>query len=425
MGRDTRAADLLHRSAYDQIGFTQVHNLVLFDPGLSAGARLLYGVLRSYAGAGRPAWPGLERLQTILGYGETKVRGFLKELSGKGVVSVERRGLGLTNRYWLEPVDQAYDKANVKEFWARKANASVQVQQSSDPHTSEDPDPYTCEDPDPHTSKAKVHLDVSRSSVSTSSFGAGAGAPGSKNGASHKVSGAAERSSKIIPPDDAPRHPPAPGSLRNRLQEAISARPTLNKKGPLRQPRVKRGRKKARANKDAENSASVADRSAHSLPERALRNKPPAPPAKEGDPFIRFAEAAADARRVKRHGAIKHPKRWSGKDLTDYFNDLVETYMETDRPSVTANVKNKAKKIIENLDGEKAVEIVNFFIENWSEVQQRCKIDTPRPTIPILLGYLDHIRAIKARERTQVTGTHRGGNADDYQSGDKQGIADW
>ena len=91
-------------------GFTSVPNLLLYHSDLSAGAKLVYIGLLSYAwreaGYGprrrkEAVFPGQETLATDLGLGRRSVIRHLGELEEKGFVRVERRGLGKTNIYRL------------------------------------------------------------------------------------------------------------------------------------------------------------------------------------------------------------------------------------------------------------------------------------------------------------------------------------
>lgn len=82
-------------------GFTQVPNFVLKANDLSAGAKLTYAMLLSYAWHNNFCYPGQEKLAEDMGAGERSVRRYLNELQKKGYMSVKRRGLGKTNVYIL------------------------------------------------------------------------------------------------------------------------------------------------------------------------------------------------------------------------------------------------------------------------------------------------------------------------------------
>jgi hypothetical protein len=82
-------------------GFTQIPNLVLRRSDLQPGAKLTYMVLLSYAWQQDHAYPGQDRLAVDMGVTERSVRTYLKELQESGLITIRRRGLGLTNVYIL------------------------------------------------------------------------------------------------------------------------------------------------------------------------------------------------------------------------------------------------------------------------------------------------------------------------------------
>lgn len=93
-----------HASSVAQAGFTMIPNAVLLNGNLSLGARMLYGVLKSYAWQSDEVWPGQERLAAELGISVRSFRDYGRELVRAELVRVRRRGRGLTNIYViLEP----------------------------------------------------------------------------------------------------------------------------------------------------------------------------------------------------------------------------------------------------------------------------------------------------------------------------------
>jgi Helix-turn-helix domain len=82
-------------------GFTQIPNLVLRRSDLSPGAKLTYMVLLSYAWQEDHAYPGQDRLATDMGVSERSVITYLKQLQESGLITIRRRGLGMTNVYVL------------------------------------------------------------------------------------------------------------------------------------------------------------------------------------------------------------------------------------------------------------------------------------------------------------------------------------
>lgn len=82
-------------------GSTCVPNHILRDPRLSAPARLLYSILKSYAWQTDNAFPGQLRLADEMGCSDRMVRSYLSELEDSGLITVEQRGKTITNRYFL------------------------------------------------------------------------------------------------------------------------------------------------------------------------------------------------------------------------------------------------------------------------------------------------------------------------------------
>lgn len=90
---------LVGADALSMNGFTQVPNAVLKHKQISAGAKLAYTMLLSYAWPNDYCFPGQERLATDMGVGRTTANAYIKELSTKGFIKVKRRGQGATNLY--------------------------------------------------------------------------------------------------------------------------------------------------------------------------------------------------------------------------------------------------------------------------------------------------------------------------------------
>ncbi len=86
-------------------GFAKMPNAILRNPQLSRDARLCYAILRSYAWDDGHTFVGQETLARDLGCTARRVRDYIKELEAAGLVSPERRGLNLTNRYHLYDED--------------------------------------------------------------------------------------------------------------------------------------------------------------------------------------------------------------------------------------------------------------------------------------------------------------------------------
>jgi DNA-binding MarR family transcriptional regulator len=82
-------------------GFTQVPNFLLKSNKLSAGDKLAFAMLLSYAWQKDFCFPGQKSLAEDMGLHETNVRKHLKSLEAHGLLTVMRRGQGRTNIYTL------------------------------------------------------------------------------------------------------------------------------------------------------------------------------------------------------------------------------------------------------------------------------------------------------------------------------------
>ena len=99
------ARQVVHSDPVEQ-GWIQFPKFVAHDPTLSPEARLLYALLKGYARD--DTFPGQDGLAELLGVTERQVRYLLSELRDKGLIRIERHGLGQTNRYVIL---SAHDKA--------------------------------------------------------------------------------------------------------------------------------------------------------------------------------------------------------------------------------------------------------------------------------------------------------------------------
>ena len=83
-------------------GFTQVPNFLLRSQKLSAGDKMTFAMLLSYAWQNDFCFPGQVRLAEDLGLHERNVRRHLKSLEAHGLLTIQRRGQGKTNIYELD-----------------------------------------------------------------------------------------------------------------------------------------------------------------------------------------------------------------------------------------------------------------------------------------------------------------------------------
>lgn len=93
-------------------GFTQIPNGILRRSDIQPGAKLTYMVLLSYAWQKNTAYPGQDRLASDMGVSERSVRTYLEQLQRSGLVTINRRGLGMTNIYILHRLTGAENIAD-------------------------------------------------------------------------------------------------------------------------------------------------------------------------------------------------------------------------------------------------------------------------------------------------------------------------
>lgn len=85
-----------------RFGFTQIPNVILRDGKLSGNEKVLYMLLLSYAWQEGGCWPGQERVSGELGVTKKTLLRLLGKLRKAKLISWKRRGLGLTNVYYIE-----------------------------------------------------------------------------------------------------------------------------------------------------------------------------------------------------------------------------------------------------------------------------------------------------------------------------------
>lgn len=115
-------------------GFTQIPNLVLRRSDLQPGAKLTYMVLLSYAWQKDHAYPGQDRLAIDMGVSERSVITYLKQLQESGLITIRRRGLGLTNVYVLHRLSPGSEKSADQEV---KDSTPLEVQELHPKKTQE------------------------------------------------------------------------------------------------------------------------------------------------------------------------------------------------------------------------------------------------------------------------------------------------
>jgi DNA-binding MarR family transcriptional regulator len=96
--------ELRFRDPIEALGFTMVPNLILLSPELSALEKTVYSLLRYYARQNGQCFPGQRRLAERVPCTRQYVNRVLQVLQSFGLITIETRQKGRTNRYWIEPL---------------------------------------------------------------------------------------------------------------------------------------------------------------------------------------------------------------------------------------------------------------------------------------------------------------------------------
>ena len=94
----------MNLDGFDRIttaGFTMVPNAIQNDPDLQLGEKAVYAQFLQYAWHHDYCFPSQDRIAKNLGVSRTLVTKFVAGLAKKGLLTIERRGLGKTNFYTL------------------------------------------------------------------------------------------------------------------------------------------------------------------------------------------------------------------------------------------------------------------------------------------------------------------------------------
>ena len=85
-------------------GFTMYPNAIQNDPNLELGEKAVYAQFLQYAWHHDYCFPSQDRVAKNLGITRKSVNKFVAGLAKKGLLTIERRGLGKTNIYTLHAV---------------------------------------------------------------------------------------------------------------------------------------------------------------------------------------------------------------------------------------------------------------------------------------------------------------------------------
>ena len=97
-----------NRDKIGQAPFVMCNVWVLWDKGISDQAKMTYFALLRFARQDGNCFPGQTRLAAGRNISERTLREHLVELDHRGLISIQRRGNGRTNLYWIEPLHDVY-----------------------------------------------------------------------------------------------------------------------------------------------------------------------------------------------------------------------------------------------------------------------------------------------------------------------------
>jgi len=100
-------------------GFTLIPNYILRAKGISRDAKMLYGILLSYAWQTDSCFPGYDRLMEDMQCQSQALSKYIKELKTVGLIDVQRRGQGMTSLYTLKDMQGE----NVQDFENQSASS--------------------------------------------------------------------------------------------------------------------------------------------------------------------------------------------------------------------------------------------------------------------------------------------------------------
>jgi hypothetical protein len=100
--KERRNIILKNADAATAKGFTMVPNFILKSTKLSAGDKMTFAMLLSYAWQRDFCYPGQKRLAEDLGLTDRSVRTHLKALEIVGLMAIKRLGQGKNNVYELD-----------------------------------------------------------------------------------------------------------------------------------------------------------------------------------------------------------------------------------------------------------------------------------------------------------------------------------
>ena len=108
--------ELIFADQLRQMGFPMVSTAVIYYPGLSPGAKVVYTILCAHAfGSKNSSYPGVNRMAYMMGRSRASIIDYVKELKKESLISVipGNRRAKKNNKYILKPIPPHI----VEHFW--------------------------------------------------------------------------------------------------------------------------------------------------------------------------------------------------------------------------------------------------------------------------------------------------------------------
>jgi len=121
-----------------------------------------------------------------------------------------------------------------------------------------------------------------------------------------------------------------------------------------------------------------------------------------------WAEYLASGIKRPKSKEAKPPDQWNGAELDGFLANMVEHCLGLSRPDSTPKSRNQAKHLLDSVGGDRAIELIVFVCEHWTQIQDRFHLDSPVPSCGIMLGFLEPLKGMMSGNGSgQQTGTRR------------------
>jgi len=164
----------------------------------------------------------------------------------------------------------------------------------------------------------------------------------------------------------------------------------------------------------------------HDPVRKAVAQRSTAPMPHEGAGFDAWSDYAQDriCRPARHGGGVKQTKDWNGVDLDRYLGILIDSVLTAPKHDSRGKTRKHAADFVRDLTAIRAREFVDYALDSWTALSVLLKIDAPAPSIAIISGYLESIKAHMAGlsiGKGQGTGADRVSTPEEYADGPATG----